>query len=377
MSHEQDNQEVTHTVEMQIPAADAAELADAMTTVGDFLHNYSDTLRGEDTDTEEEKKEAKEEKPAAPAEEPRKAIRIELPRDDNGKLAEALRTAAHFVYAASGFVGGDDKLAREELREIENAPAAETLKPKNRQEEMAEEGKVPVNLLDWEGGGGTLARGEVYAVMGEAKSGQLTLCKIFAAVAAGAEFGGFSSATEEDIEVQLLLTDRGERDACRAEREMGEYISEWSGGKNNAYNVYAYSLRGIHAREAREEAFSKWEQERPDLIVIDGAVDLCDFWHRSACVSLFADLKRKAEKMNCAVLVVVPECSYDDMWQELTDTAKRECAEVFQIRKDDNCVFHVSIPAEGAPLEVFSFTREGKCGIPTIKEISAAGDLPF
>lgn len=43
-----------HTVEMQIPAADAAELADAMETVGDFLHNYSDTLRGEDTDTEEE-----------------------------------------------------------------------------------------------------------------------------------------------------------------------------------------------------------------------------------------------------------------------------------------------------------------------------------
>jgi hypothetical protein len=54
MSHKKGNQEVMHTVEMQIPAADTAELAAAMETVGDFLRDYTDTLRGEDADTEEE-----------------------------------------------------------------------------------------------------------------------------------------------------------------------------------------------------------------------------------------------------------------------------------------------------------------------------------
>lgn len=58
MSHKNNNQEVMHTVEMQIPAADAAELADAMEAVGDFLRDYTDTLRGEDTPAEEEEQEA-------------------------------------------------------------------------------------------------------------------------------------------------------------------------------------------------------------------------------------------------------------------------------------------------------------------------------
>ena len=54
MSHKNNDQEVMHTVEMRIPAADAAELADAMETVGDFLRDYTDTLRGEAADNEED-----------------------------------------------------------------------------------------------------------------------------------------------------------------------------------------------------------------------------------------------------------------------------------------------------------------------------------
>lgn len=361
MSHEQDNQEVTHTVEMQIPAADAAELADAMTTVGDFLHNYSGTLRGEDTDTEEE--ETEKPAPAAPAEEPRKAIRIELPRDDNGKLAEALRTAAHFVYAASGFVGGDDKLAREELREIENAPAAETLKPKNRQEEMAEEGKEPVNLLNWHGGGGTLARGEVYAIIGKPKSGALTLAKTLAAAAGCAQFGGFCGT--DDLCVSVYLTDRGKRDAARAESDIDVWNSIWGGGYSNVW---------AHSKLPHLTASLTHQSCPADLVVIDSVETLCDYTERRACDRLFRTLREAAKKMYCAILVTIVEA---DCYEQLTDTAKRECAEVFQIRKDDNCVFHVSIPAGGAPMEVFSFTRKGKRGTPTIKEISAAGDLPF
>ena len=72
MSHKNNDQEVMHTVEMQIPAADAAELAAAMETVGDFLRDYTDTLRGEDTPTEGEEQEtpdaqAAEDEPITPA----------------------------------------------------------------------------------------------------------------------------------------------------------------------------------------------------------------------------------------------------------------------------------------------------------------------
>ena len=367
MAHKQDNQEVMHTIEMQIPAADAAGLADAMTAVGDFLHNYSDTLRGEDTDTEEDKEQEETGKPApaAPAEEPRKAIRIELPRDDNGKLSEAFRNAAHFLCAASCFVGGDDKLAREELREIENAPAAETLKPKNRQEEMAEEGKEPVNLLKWKGGGGTLARGEVYAIIGKPKSGALALGEHFLAVSlAAGEFCGFSGSGSPGA---LFLAgsdyDEANNARCNIEELGEEYFSDF------AFPT-VYPLRGNPFK--MEFVRGMMGQGGNDLAVIDGVEELTDITDKRTCVGFLRGLRELAGQTDSAVLITAPDYGGGSLMEAL----KEVCAEVFQIREEGG-VFHVSIPAEGAPLEVFSFTREGKRGIPTIKEISAAGDLPF
>lgn len=338
MTQEKNNQEKTRKIEMEVVEEQMPVLADILQVAGDFLKKYADILSGRETEFR--------------APEPVKAEAMRpVVADKTKALLEKLK-------AYKGDTAGD---------------YPESKKPVNRQEEMAEEGKVPDDLLLWKGGGGTLARGEVYAVMGEPKQGKTALASIFAAVAMDAEFGNLRAA-EKGVRVMYFDTEQEKRDTCNVKARV-HTLCGWD-KKKDTQRFRCYSLGAGDESEKQCElicnAIRAW---KPDLAVIDDVTDLCSFWEASACRGLFAQLKKLAEECNCAILVTVPECAHDDMWERLGDTAERHCAEIFQVRRDDG-VFRCSLrPYNDSPLEIFSFTREGELGMPTIRSVSDAGEV--
>lgn len=207
------------------------------------------------------------------------------------------------------------------------------------------------------GGVGAVCRGEITAIKARAKQGKTTCGSIFMAVALGAEFAPVVRQ-EDDLKVMYIDTEQSDISACIVARRVHR-MAGWDDHTNDSRFLY-YTLRPMAKEERWEFIKQMIQKHRPDLLFLDGLVDLVhDFNSNTESGAMVEELTKVAASSNLAIMFCLHKNKSkedDSMRGHLGTEAVNKSYEVVQVEKSGS-VFHVSCSeCRGIPWDRFSFT---------------------
>lgn len=213
-------------------------------------------------------------------------------------------------------------------------------------------------------GVGTIPRGDIIAVKAKSKNGKTFLCSIFAAVAMGAEWGSLNAA-ENDCKILYVDTEQNARNVSRLARRVHAMT-----GKDihkNSDQFLCYSLRKMDMNKRWQFVSDRIQEERPDLVVLDGVADLiADFNNIGESQEIINKLMATSAEYNLAIIFVLhTNKSKEDnnMKGHLGSLSVQKCSDVFEVVKNGSTFNVTETECRNIPISDFSFVLDND-GIP-------------
>lgn len=218
---------------------------------------------------------------------------------------------------------------------------------------------------------GAIPRREITAIKAKSKNGKGFLASIFAAVAAGAQFGSMSS-TKSGLRVLYLDTEQGDANV----HAIGERISTLANWETS-YTLQHYcacKISKIEQSKRWEFSTTLIETLHPDVVVLDGIADLItDFNDVEASKGAVTQVLKTARNFNTAIIAIIHTNKGKEdhgMKGHLGTLLEQKAFAVFEVEAK-NGVFNVkSTESRHVPFPDFSFTV-GAEGIPRPVEAPA------
>lgn len=188
----------------------------------------------------------------------------------------------------------------------------------------------PVEFLFRKDGCGLMARGNLQIVKGREKTGKSAAG---IALMVAALKGCFLQIKPDRDDYTILWIDT-EQDSSTL-RERGKAALKMAGGVSTDDRLWIVALKGESPAERLRLTLEAIREKWPDLVFIDGAVDLCaDFNDNKECASVVSELMKATEEYGCAILCVIHTNKKDEEARgHLGTILQQKCSEVYEVTK--------------------------------------------
>jgi hypothetical protein len=209
---------------------------------------------------------------------------------------------------------------------------------------------------------GCLPTSDIHAEKGKQKSGKSNLNVIFLASLFGCEDFGFKSNVENP-KALYFDTEQAKINSQMLLRKIHK-LCNWS--FEDAEKMQMFNLREIDMEDRYQFISEKVKKEKPDMVIIDGAVDLiADFNDISESQQIIGKLMRLSSQCDCAIINILHENkSKDDknMRGHLGTMLVQKCSDCYEVVKSgapDRPTFSVEVSdCRNRPIEGFSFVLD-------------------
>lgn len=237
--------------------------------------------------------------------------------------------------------------------------------------EVRRYGKYPKieNLLTIHGSG-CFARGNLQAIKAKAKNGKTTaLNLIIAGYLADKATEGLNIFGKQEGAKTVLHIDT-EQHVSNVHHKMN-IVHELLGVKRDLDNYHVFSFREYSYVERLQFTKDAINDIKPDMVIIDGIVDLiADFNDPTESKNFISEIMKISSEHNCAIICVLHEnksAKDTTMRGHLGTELLNKCSEVYSVNKT-NGIFTVSqTDTRNAPVPEWSFTV-GDRGVPSVIE---------
>lgn len=257
------------------------------------------------------------------------------------------------------------------LQEIDKVVAADVAAVQEAAKDEKERYKIDLSkeyaepsYLIKSNGMGTIPRGDIIAVKAKSKNGKTFLCSIFAAVAMGAEWGSLNAA-ENNCKILYADTEQNEKNVSRLARRV--HAMTGKDIRKNSDQFLCYSLRKMEMAKRWQFVSDRIQEERPDLVVLDGVADLiADFNNIGESQEIINKLMATSAEYNLAIIFVLhTNKSKEDnnMKGHLGSLSVQKCSDVFEVVKNGSTFNVTETECRNIPISDFSFVLDND-GIP-------------
>jgi RecA-family ATPase len=209
---------------------------------------------------------------------------------------------------------------------------------------------------------GCLPTSDIHAEKGKQKSGKSNLNVIFLASLFGCHDFGFSS-NMENPKALYFDTEQAKINSQMLLRKIHK-LCNWS--FEDAEKMQMFNLREIDMENRFSFIAEKVKKEKPDMVIIDGAVDLiADFNDIAESQQIIGKLMRLSSSCDCAIINVLHENkSKDDknMRGHLGTMLVQKCSDCYEVVKSgapERPIFNVEVSdCRNRPIEGFSFVLD-------------------
>lgn len=257
------------------------------------------------------------------------------------------------------------------LQEIDKVVAADVAAVQEAAKDEKERYKIDLSkeyaepsYLIKSNGVGTIPRGDIIAVKAKSKNGKTFLCSIFAAVAMGAEWGSLNAA-ENNCKVMFIDTEQNEKNVARVAKRI--HAMTGRDIHKNSDRLICYSLRKMDMAKRWQFVSDRIQEERPDLVVLDGIADLLsDFNNIGESQDIINKLMATSAEYNLSIIFVLHTNKNKDdnnMKGHLGTMAVQKCSDVFEVVKNGSTFNVTETECRNIPISDFSFVLDND-GIP-------------
>lgn len=185
-------------------------------------------------------------------------------------------------------------------------------------------------LFTMDDGSGIIARSNLHALRGAPKSGKSAWGLILMAAALKGECLGIK-ASRKNMHVLWIDTEQG----SAVVRKKGRAVLDMAGLTKQPKNLKVVNLRSCSTTERLSITLEAIEENTPDFVFLDGAVDLClDFNDNKENKALIETLQNYSERHNTAILALVHVNKKDDNARgHLGSLMQDKSGEIYQVNK--------------------------------------------
>ena len=200
---------------------------------------------------------------------------------------------------------------------------------------------------------GILAEGNLHTLQGTKKAGKSAAGLMFIVAALKGEFNGITP-DKENLSILWIDTEQDKstlRQKARAVLSMAEL-------EQQPDSLKIVPLRGIGGPSiALDTTLKAIEDNSPDLVFLDGVVDLCQaFNDEEKSRDVVRKLEEYAEKHNTAILGLIHTNKRDDEARgHLGAIMQQKSAEIYQVNKSGDFAQVKQVCSRFAPVPSFSF----------------------
>ena len=190
---------------------------------------------------------------------------------------------------------------------------------------------TPVDFLfRYRGTHNFIARGNTQLVKGREKTGKSA---IGIALIVAAMKGTFLDIEPNRSDYSILWVDTEQDKATLRERAKAALKMAHEASSGN--RLFIVSLKGENPSERLNLTLTAIQETKPDIVFIDGVVDLCeDFNDNKESTSVTNELLKATEENNCAILCVIHTNKKDDEARgHLGTILQQKCSEVYEVSK--------------------------------------------
>lgn len=218
---------------------------------------------------------------------------------------------------------------------------------------------------------GAISLGDIQAIKAKAKQGKTYLVSVFcAAILSGGCVGVESDLT--DAKVMFFDTEQNPQNTKKVAMRV-HAMCGWNIHQNNQ-RFRAYSLRDMETTERLGYIKHEIEEERPNVIFIDGIRDLLiDFNDPLESMNLVQEMMTMSEEYDMAIVNILHTNKGKDdnnMRGHLGTELVNKSSDVFSVVRTKDGVFNVEqTDSRNMPVDDFAFTLDDD-GIPVKADVS-------
>lgn len=228
----------------------------------------------------------------------------------------------------------------------------------------------PVDYLLSRNGVGCVPRGDIQGLGGKMKNGKTTagICMVVALLKG--EFMGFK-ATKGNYKCLIVDTEQSISNVVGKAKIIHRLVG-WSENANNE-RLIPISLRHV-SRKGRAAYLTKAiEIERPDFVLLDGAVDICEDFMDSSKSRETVDSLMKLSKA-CAIMCVLhTNKSGEDLRGHLGTELMNKCSEAYMVSKTNNIATVKQTVCRNQQISDWAFSI-GEGGVPEVETVISKAD---
>ena len=229
----------------------------------------------------------------------------------------------------------------------------------------------PPDFLIKINGVGALSRGDIQAIKAKAKMGKTTFAIILVAVLLGFEAALLERAKNKRYRVLHIDTEQHIRSVAWRQRMVYRLIEENPDTPLEEY--LTLSLREFSHRERWRIAQEAIEAHKPDLVLLDGVVDMiADYNDPAESKSFISELMAIASKKDCALLCILHENKGkgdNTMRGHLGTELVNKSSEVYQVTRLNDLFTVSQTESRNAPTPDICFSIDSE-GLPVMAEDS-------
>lgn|SRR5690554_6479050 len=219
-------------------------------------------------------------------------------------------------------------------------------------------------------GSGCFARGNLQAIKAKAKNGKTTALNLVVAGLLANEATEGLNIFGKKANAKTVLHIDTEQHVSNVHHKMN-IVHKMLGVKRELENYHVFSFREYSYIERFQFTKDAIDDLKPDLVIIDGIVDLiADFNDPTESKNFISELMKMSSEFNCAIICVLHEnksARDSTMRGHLGTELLNKCSEVYSVNKS-NDIFTVSqTDTRNAPVPEWCFTI-GEGGVPTVME---------
>lgn len=228
----------------------------------------------------------------------------------------------------------------------------------------------PMDYLLSRNGVGCVPRGDIQGLGGKMKNGKTTagLCMIVALLKG--EFMGFKAA-RDNYKCLIVDTEQSIINAAEKLKTIHRLVG-WPENVNNE-RLVSISLRNLLRKERAEYLAKAIEIERPDFVLLDGAVDICADFMDSVDSRTTVDFLMKLSK-SCAIMCVLHVNKKDEDFRgHLGTELMNKCSEAYTVTRTGNIAKVEQTVCRNEPISDWAFSF-GEGGVPEPATILSKAD---
>lgn len=228
----------------------------------------------------------------------------------------------------------------------------------------------PLDFLLTRNGVGCIPRGDIQGLGGKMKNGKTTagLCMIVAMLKG--EFAGFK-ATRDTYKCLIVDTEQSIINAAEKAKMLHGMLG-WP-EKVNIPRLQSVSLRNKSREERAEYLAKSIEIERPDFVLLDGAVDICGDFNNTEKSRDTLDFLMKLSE-TCAIMCVLHTNKTDnELRGHLGAEILNKCSETYIVSKTNDVATVTQTVCRNAPISDWAFSI-GENGVPEAAAIISKAD---